>query len=284
MSDTRTLTAGEAVVDGLVRNGIKTIFCLPGIQNDLFFDALHTRTDEIHPIHTRHEQAVAYMALGAAQASGKPSAFCVVPGPGFLNASTALATAYSTSSPVLALLGQIPLSAIDRGYGLLHEIRDQIGILRTMTKWAERIEGPQEAARLTHEAFRQLGAGRPRPVGLECPMDVWGRTAPVTLPDGPAEATTVPVDTDKIEEAAKLLGAAKNPMIVVGGGAQDANVEVRRVAEMLEAPVCGFRLGRGVLDSRHHLSITMPTGRFWTPSVLPDLMTRVSPMTRRRSF
>ena len=70
MSDTRTLTAGEAVVDGLVRNGIETIFCLPGIQNDLFFDALHTRTDEIRPIHTRHEQAVAYMALGAAQASG----------------------------------------------------------------------------------------------------------------------------------------------------------------------------------------------------------------------
>ena len=85
MSDTRTLTVGEAVVDGLVRNGIETIFCLPGIQNDLFFDALHTRTDEIRPIHTRHEQAVAYMALGAAQASGKPSAFCVVPGPGFLN-------------------------------------------------------------------------------------------------------------------------------------------------------------------------------------------------------
>ena len=279
MSDTRTLTAGEAVVDGLVRNGIETIFCLPGIQNDLFFDALHTRTDEIRPIHTRHEQAVAYMALGAAQASGKPSAFCVVPGPGFLNASTALATAYSTSSPVLALLGQIPLSAIDRGYGLLHEIRDQIGILRTMTKWAERIEGPQEAARLTHEAFRQLGAGRPRPVGLECPMDVWGRTAPVTLPDGPAEATTVPVDTDKIEEAAKLLGAAKNPMIVVGGGAQDANVEVRRVAEMLEAPVCGFRLGRGVLDSRHHLSITMPTGhRLWKGvDVVLGVGTRMQP-------
>ena len=279
MSDTRTLTAGEAVVDGLVRNGIETIFCLPGIQNDLFFDALHTRTDEIRPIHTRHEQAVAYMALGAAQASGKPSAFCVVPGPGFLNASTALATAYSTSSPVLALLGQIPLSAIDRGYGLLHEIRDQIGILRTMTKWAERIEGPQEAARLTHEAFRQLGAGRPRPVGLECPMDVWGRTAPVTLPDGPAEATTVPVDTDKIEEAAKLLGAAKNPMIVVGGGAQDANIEVRRVAEMLEAPVCGFRLGRGVLDSRHHLSITMPTGhRLWKGvDVVLGVGTRMQP-------
>ncbi|MEL0019171.1 MAG: thiamine pyrophosphate-binding protein, partial [Rickettsiales bacterium] len=164
--NTKTLTAGEAVVDGLVRNGIENLFCLPGIQNDLFFDALHARTDEIRPIHTRHEQAVAYMALGAALATGKPQAFCVVPGPGFLNASTALATAYSTSAKVLALLGQINLSAIDRGYGLLHEVRDQIGILRTMTKWAERIESPGDAARLTQEAFRQLGTGRPRPVGL----------------------------------------------------------------------------------------------------------------------
>ena len=81
--NTKTLTAGEAVVDGLVRNGIENLFCLPGIQNDLFFDALHARTDEIRPIHTRHEQAVAYMALGAALATGKPQAFCVVPGPGF---------------------------------------------------------------------------------------------------------------------------------------------------------------------------------------------------------
>jgi len=275
----QTMTAGEAVVDGLIRNGIDTLFCLPGIQNDLFFDALHARTDEIRPIHTRHEQAVAYMALGAAQATGKPSAFCVVPGPGFLNAATALATAYSTSSKVVALLGQINLAAIDRGYGLLHEVRDQIGILRTMTKWAERIESPGDAARLTQEAFRQLGAGRPRPVGLECPMDVWGRKAPVTLPGGPAEDEVLPVDTDKVEEAAKLLGAAKNPMIVVGGGAQDASVEVRRVAEMLEAPVCGFRLGRGVLDSRHHLSITMPTGhRLWKDvDVVLGVGTRMQP-------
>ncbi|MEL0110939.1 MAG: thiamine pyrophosphate-dependent enzyme [Rickettsiales bacterium] len=258
--NTKTLTAGEAVVDGLVRNGIENLFCLPGIQNDLFFDALHARTDEIRPIHTRHEQAVAYMALGAALATGKPQAFCVVPGPGFLNASTALATAYSTSAKVLALLGQINLSAIDRGYGLLHEVRDQIGILRTMTKWAERIESPGDAARLTQEAFRQLGTGRPRPVGLECPMDVWGRSAPVALPGGPAEEEVIPVDTDKVEEAAKLLGKAQNPMIVVGGGAQDASAEVRLIAEMLEAPVCAFRLGRGVLDSRHHLSVTMPTG------------------------
>jgi acetolactate synthase-1/2/3 large subunit len=278
-SKTKVLTAGEAVVDGLVRNGIDTLFCLPGIQNDLFFDALHGRTDEIRPVHTRHEQAAAYMALGSALATGKPSAFCVVPGPGFLNASTALATAYSMNAKVLALLGQIPLATIDRGYGLLHEIRDQLSILRSMTKWAERIKAPAEAARLTQEAFRQLGAGRPRPVGLECPMDVWGARAPVVLPGGPAETDAIPIDTDKVEEAAKLLGSAKNPMIVVGGGALDASEEVRQIAEMLEAPVCAFRMGRGVLDSRHHLSLTMPTGyRLWKDvDVVLGIGTRMQP-------
>jgi acetolactate synthase I/II/III large subunit len=278
-SEIKTLTAGEAVVDGLVRNGIDTLFCLPGIQNDLFFEALHARTDEIRPIHTRHEQAAAYMALGSALATGKPSAFCVVPGPGFLNASTALATAYSMNAKVLALLGQIPLATIDRGYGLLHEIRDQLGILRTMTKWAERIKSPAEAARLTQEAFHQLGAGRPRPVGLECPMDVWGARAPVVLPGGPAETDVIPIDTDKVEEAAKLLGSAKSPMIVVGGGALDASEEVRQIAEMLEAPVCAFRMGRGVLDSRHHLSLTMPTGyRLWKDvDVVLGIGTRMQP-------
>ena len=278
-SETKTLTAGQAVVDGLIRNGIDTLFCLPGVQNDLFFDALHARTDNIRPIHTRHEQSVAYMALGSALATGKPSAFCVVPGPGFLNAATALATAYSTNAKVLALLGQIPLATIDRGYGLLHEVRDQLGILRTMTKWAERIQSPAQAARLTHEAFRQLGAGRPRPVGLECPMDVWGAKGPVALPGGPAETDVIPIDTDRVEEAAVLLGKAKNPMIVVGGGALDASQEVRQIAEMLEAPVCAFRMGRGVLDSRHHLSITMPTGyRIWKDvDVVLGIGTRMQP-------
>ena len=280
---TKSMTSGEAVVDGLIRNGIDSLFCLPGVQNDLFFDALHARTDELRPIHTRHEQASAYMALGASLATGKPSAFCVVPGPGFLNASAALATAYSTNSKVLALLGQINLASIDRGYGLLHEVRDQIGILRTMTKWAERIESPSDAARLTQEAFRQLGAGRPRPVGLECPIYVWGRRAPVVIPNHPADIQTPPVDIDKVEDAAKLLGAAKNPMIIVGGGAQDASAEVQHVAEMLEAPVCAYFMGRGVLDSRHHLSITMPTGEdLWkNADVVLGVGTRMQPHQQR---
>jgi acetolactate synthase-1/2/3 large subunit len=261
--DARRMTSGEVVVETLIQNGIDTLFCLPGIQNDHFMDAVHGRMDVLRPIHTRHEQGVAYMALGAALATGKPAAYCVVPGPGFLNTSTALATAYSTNAKVLAIMGQIPLAAIGRGYGMLHEIPDQSGILDTLTKWSGLISAPAEASGLANEAFRQLLSGRPRPVGLECPMDVWGQKAQVSLPGAPVEIDPAPVDLDAVEAAAKILGAAKNPLIAVGGGAQAAGAEVRAVAEMLQAPVLALRMGHGVLDARHPLSVNSLVGHKW---------------------
>ena len=127
---TQTLTTAQAVVSMLELNGIDTIFCLPGVQNDSFFDALYDRTNAIKPIHARHEQACAYMALGYAMAAGKPSAYVVVPGPGFLNTTAALSTAYAANAPVLALTGQIQQSMIGRNVGLLHELPDQLSIMR----------------------------------------------------------------------------------------------------------------------------------------------------------
>ena len=117
----RTATTAEAVVAALECNGLEQIFCLPGVQNDPLFDVLFEASERIRVIHTRHEQGCAYMALGAALATGEPSAYCVVPGPGFLNTTTALATAYSANAPVLALIGQIPSAHIDGGLGLLHD-------------------------------------------------------------------------------------------------------------------------------------------------------------------
>jgi acetolactate synthase I/II/III large subunit len=168
---TRMNTA-QALVEGLIANGIDTLDALPGVQNDPFFDALFHAQDRLRVIHPRHEQGAAYMALGAALATGRPQAFCVVPGPGFLNAASALATAYTTNAPVLALVGQVPLHQIGRNTGALHEIVGQSEILRTMTKWSAMVRAPGEVAPLVEEAFRQMRSGRPRPVGLEVPMDV----------------------------------------------------------------------------------------------------------------
>ena len=159
----QTLTTAQAVVSMLEVNGIDTIFCLPGVQNDPFFDALYDRTNAIRPIHARHEQACAYMALGYAMASGKPSAYVVVPGPGFLNTTAALSTAYAVNAPVLALTGQIQQAMIGRNVGLLHELPDQLAIMRGLTKWADRIHAPAEAPGLIERSLPPPAVGPPPP-------------------------------------------------------------------------------------------------------------------------
>jgi acetolactate synthase-1/2/3 large subunit len=126
------------------------------------------------------------------------------------------------------------------------------------------VRAPVEAPGLVDEAFRQLLNGRPRPVGLECPMDVWAKRAAVALPDAPATRGELPLDEDAIEAAATLLGGAERPLIVVGGGAQAAGAEVSTVANLLQAPVCALRMGHGVLDARHPLAVNGPVGyRLW---------------------
>jgi acetolactate synthase-1/2/3 large subunit len=254
------MSGGDAVVRSLLGHGISSIYCLPGVQSDHLFNAMFDVGDALRVVHTRHEQGAAYMALGAALATGKPAVYSVVPGPGFLNSSAALATAYSTGARVLALIGQIPSRAIGKGHGLLHEIPDQIGILRTLTKWAERVERPQDVPQLVGQAFAQLQSGRPRPVGVEVPPDILGAKAEVELLAPLPSIPNTPLDEDAIERAASLLGKAESPVIFVGGGALEAADEVRALAERLSAPVVAYRRGKGILDERHPLSHVLPGG------------------------
>ena len=164
------LTAAEALVATLVGHGIDAIYALPGLQNDALFDALFRFSDRLRTIHTRHEQGAAYMALGAALATGKPTAYAVVPGPGLLNSAAALLTAYSMNAPVLALIGQIPHDHIGRGLGYLHEIRDQTGIIKRLVDHVTLIARPEAASRATVLALRAMRTGRPGPAaGHGCP-------------------------------------------------------------------------------------------------------------------
>jgi acetolactate synthase I/II/III large subunit len=259
-TDMPLMSGGDAVVRSLIAHGISTIYCLPGVQSDHLFNAMFDAGDALSVVHTRHEQGAAYMALGSALATGKPAAYSVVPGPGFLNSSAALATAYSTGARVLALVGQIPSHGIDKGHGLLHEIPDQIGILRKLTKWAERVGTPQAAPGIVARAFQELRSGRPRPVGIEVPPDMLAARAEVELqPPLPLDGAA-PLDEDAIAQAADLLAKAECPVMFVGGGALDAADEVRALAERLGAPVVSYRRGRGVLDDRHPLSQLLPGG------------------------
>jgi len=263
------LSTAEATVESLLRHGLDTVYALPGLHNDPLFDAFYhaganNTEGRLRVIHPRHEQTAAYMALGAALATGKPQAFAVVPGPGLLNAGAALLTAYGMNAPVIGLIGQIPQADIDKGHGHLHEIHDQLGLMRHITKWAERIRSPQEAPTLVSQAIWHATSGRPRPVALECALDTWAKRAEVTLPDKPLPLPTESIDDEAITAAARILGAAERPIIVVGGGALDAGAEVIKLAEMLEAPVSSYRRGRGVVPSSHRLAVDMPVGhRLW---------------------
>src|SRR3954454_1190888 len=164
------MTTAEAIVAGLAAHGLDTIYALPGVQNDHLFDALFKASDRIRTIHTRHEQGVAYMALGAALATGKPQAYAVVPGPGLLNSSAALLTAYSMNAPVLALVGQIPDRDIGRKLGQLHEINDQAGIIARLVDHSARVPNAEAASAMVAEVFRAMAAGRPRPPLRECAL------------------------------------------------------------------------------------------------------------------
>ena len=204
-----------------------------------------------------------FRSLGAALATNRPQAFAVVPGPGFLNASAALLSAYAMNAPVIAIAGQIPQGDIDRGFGHLHEIHDQRGLASHISKSAVRIRAPHEASRLTADAITSTQSDVPRPAFIECAMDVWPRRAPVRI-ETARPPHGAPVDPAAIDAAARILGAAIRPLIVVGGGAQGASAEVMALAEMLEAPVVAFRRGHGVLDARHRLAINLPIAhRLW---------------------
>ncbi len=258
------LSGGEAVVQALIAHNVKLIFGLPGVQNDFFYNAMYDARDRIRVIHTRHEQGAAYMALGYALARGDVGVFSVVPGPGLLNTAAALVTAYAVNAKVFCLTGQIATTSIGREFGELHEIPGQLEILRTLTKWAERAHSGAEVPTLVGEAFRQLNSGRPRPVGLEIPPDVLEGRMEVDSELPPAPNYAPPLDLGRIEEAAKLLGQAQNPLIWVGGGAQGAGTDVLRLAELLQAPVASFRNGLGVIDGRHDLSLHQPAARdYW---------------------
>jgi acetolactate synthase-1/2/3 large subunit len=250
------LTGGQALVESLKREGVDTVFGLPGIQLDWAFDALYAERDTIKVVHTRHEQATAYMADGYARTTGKVGSYIVVPGPGVLNTTGALSTAYSVNSPVLCITGQIQSDLIDIGRGVLHEVDDQLGMLRHVTKWAARAMTPNEVPIVVHEAFRQLRSGRPRPVEIEIPPDVLQREDDVELRQ-PLTPDKTAGDPARLERAAVLLGKAERPLIMAGGGVISAEgwQELQAVAELLDAPVVMTANGRGSLSDRHPLAI-----------------------------
>jgi acetolactate synthase-1/2/3 large subunit len=266
---TREMTGGQALVASLIENGVDTLFALPGVQLDGAFDALYEAQDTIRVIHPRHEQAAAYMADGYARTTGKVGACMVVPGPGLLNATAALSTAYACNSPVLCVTGQIQSDLIEFGRGLLHEIPNQLGMIRSVTKHAERATTPPEIPSLVHRAFSEIRSGRPRPVEIEIPPDTLFAKADVELLPAADLPERFAGDPVAVNRAARLLAQAQRPLIWSGGGVLGSGAweELRQLATLLQAPVVMTANGKGALSARDPLAQNILGGMELLPEV-----------------
>ena len=250
------MSGAQALAYQLRSEGVDTVFTLPGVQIMAAFDALHEVQSDIRLIHTRHEQATTYMADGYAKATGKVGVAMVVPGPGALNATAGLGTAFASSSPVLLISGQIASGALGKRQGQLHEVEDQLDVFKPITKWNHRVTQVGEIPEAVHEAFRHLNTGRPRPVELEVPPDTLAALGDADIIE-PEMYPPAMADADDIERAAQILARARRPAIIAGGGTviSGASDELRDVVDFLQAAVMTTQQGKGILPHDHELLV-----------------------------
>ena len=249
------MNGAQALVGSLASNGVEVVFALPGVQIMDAFDAFY-HEPRIGLVLARHEQAVAYMADGYARTTGKPGVGLVVPGPGALNATAALGTAYATSSPVLLVSGQIESYNLGKNLGALQEIGESLDVFQQLTKWCDRADNVEDIPGMVQTAMEKLSTSRPRPVVIEIPWDILPGKGDTELPELEAFTKTAP-DRAQIREAAALLTQARNPVIWAGGGAREADLstELLELARSLNAPVITTPEGKGAIpeDDPHSL-------------------------------
>jgi acetolactate synthase-1/2/3 large subunit len=245
------LSGAEILIKSLAGEGVEVIFGIPGVQIMDAVDAIY-RDKSIRWISTRHEQTAAYMAYGYARTTDKIGVAMVLPGPGALNTTAAIGTAYTASTPVLLISGQIESYHLGFHRGVLHELDDQTDIFRHLTKWSGRALKVTDIPVLLQEALTQLKSERPRPVEMEVPFDLWAEKAEMD-PAVARRGVPQPAAPEEIREAAGLLNSAARPLILAGGGAAKANIsaEITRMAEKLKAPVVMTTEGQGSIHCQH---------------------------------
>jgi acetolactate synthase-1/2/3 large subunit len=249
------MTGGEALVRSLYQEGVRVVFGLPGVQ---LYGVMAALRDEprIRFVNTRHEQATSFMADGYARASGSFGTALVVPGPGLLNAMSGLSTAYSASSPVLMISGQVPRDSIGKDVGLLHEVNDQQECIRPVTKWRRRVLQVADVPAAVREAVIQLRSGRPRPVEIEMPPETMEDEGLVELLPPVEVRPQVPSGRD-LDRAVEALLAARRPLIYAGGGVHlsGAHEALGQAAEHLQAGVAQSAEGKGAVSDHNSLSL-----------------------------
>ena len=248
------MSGGEALVKSLASEGVEVIFGIPGIHMSGIIAGIRDEPG-IRMFTTRHEQGAAHMADGYSRASGKPGVILVVPGAGLYNAATGLATAYARSVPVLAIAGQIPRGQMGKNLGAIHEVFDQMDVVRPVTKWRRQALTPREIPGAVSEAFRQMRTGRPRPVLIEIPPEAGVERDEVQLRSPTAVSRIVP-SPEELREVARVIAESRLPLIYAGGGVarSDAEEALVRLAEATNIPVITSSGGKGTMPDGHPLS------------------------------
>ena len=249
------VSGGVLAARMLKAEGVEYIFSLVGGHIYALYDAC---LDEgIKIIDVRHEEAAAHMAEGLALVTGKPGVCVVTAGPGFTNMITGVANAAVANSPIICISGHSPLGEFDTGS--LQDM-NQIDVIKPLTKMARTIYQTERIADYMAMAFRHAVAGRPGPVYLEIPMDVFFNQvddAKIQMPEDYRTMSRPAGDPADIEKAVDLLNNAERPVVVVGSGLwwSQAHEELRAFVEKSGIPVFTRNNGRGAVSDEHPLCL-----------------------------
>lgn len=267
MAETRI--AAYQLVDYLAQLGVEVVFGLTGHTVIALLDALG-RCETVRYISTRHEQIAAHAADGYARASGKPGVLLTHLGPGLTNGATGVANAALDSIPMVVIAGDVPSYYFGRHPHQevnLHMDGDQYEIYRPFCKRIYRVDRINDFPRIVERAFHLSQSGRPGPVLIDVPMDMFS----ADLPSGafnktPAPMTRPTIDIEIAKHVAGALAKAERPVLYVGGGVHGAHAshELTALAEALEVPVAHTLMGKGSMSDTHPLLLGM-TGFWGTP-------------------
>ena len=247
------MTGGQALARSLLREGVRTVFGIPGAGQYEAVDALW-ETPEIRYVSVRHEQAATYMADGYTRAGGGIAAAIVVPGPGAFNALAGMATADDLSSPMLVVTGE---------GNFRDDVADEHRWFEPLARWTVRVDRPAEMPAAVQESMRRMKSGRPGPVLLQAPWPTLAAEEDVDLRE-PEVYAPAPPEPGLVRRAAALLTGSKRPMIWAGGGVHvsGASEALVAVAERLQAPVVTSSNGKGAISDRHPLSLGLAELRY----------------------
>jgi acetolactate synthase I/II/III large subunit len=255
---TKLMTGAQVVLECLLREKVDTFFGYPGGVTLPLYDALYDH--QIKHILVRHEQNACFAAQGYARATGKVGVCCATSGPGATNLVTALVDALMDSIPIVAITGQVSTKLI--GSDAFQEA-DTFGITRSCTKHNFMVKKLSELPQAIHEAFHIAASGRPGPVLVDIPKDVFqaqGHYTPVSTIHLPGYRLNTEGHAGQIRRAAEMIWEAERPMVYAGGGivAAEAAGDLRQFVELVDIPSVCTLMGLGSMPSTHPNFISMP--------------------------